>query len=47
MYKLTYKDADLTEEYECENIHFVAIVITDLVSHKGYDESQFKIEWVN
>jgi hypothetical protein len=47
MYKVTYKESDWNEIYECGNINMVAALIVDLVNRKGYDESNFKIEWVN
>lgn len=47
MYKVTYKESDWSEIYECANIQSVAALITDLVNRKGYDESLFVIVWIN
>lgn len=47
MYKVTYRESDWTEIYECSNIRMVAELITALVNRIGYDESQFTIDWID
>lgn len=46
MYKVTYKHATWSEQYELEDIKKVAEVISELVEKRCYDEALFKIEYV-